>query len=214
MGGRGASSGGSAGGGGSGSGGSVNPLSTTSLISAREDQRTEVDQSLTVFRDVESRYGVRVYDIQLAQLGPKDAGTLAYYSSGDNVAINQAYFDAAKMDKVYDRSVQSGFHPSRGNKSGIEAVTAHELGHKLTQQIGVNNGEGAWAVDKVAGRIVSRAARDAGYKNQAQLRAKISGYGKMNNAEAVAEAFADVYCNGAKASRESRAIINVLNSYF
>lgn len=48
MGGRGASSTGTAGG-----GGTVNPLDTTSLISAREGQRNEVDQSLTVFRDVE-----------------------------------------------------------------------------------------------------------------------------------------------------------------
>ena len=32
-------------------------------------------------------------------------------------------------------------------------------------------------------------------------------------AEALAEAFADVYCNGSKASKESKAIVDVMNSY-
>ena len=42
---------------------------------------------------------------------------------------------------------------------------------------------------------------------------KISGYATRSTKEAIAEAYADVYCNGAKAAKESAAIVNVLNKY-
>jgi len=41
----------------------------------------------------------------------------------------------------------------------------------------------------------------------------VSGYAEENNAECVAEAFADVFCNGKKAKAESRAIVSVLEKY-
>ena len=211
MGGRGSSSSGGAYGG-------LNPanvVSTTSLISAREGSRREVDQTLTVLRDVESRYGVVVEDAEIATLKGAGQRTMAYYDSAGNLAINKSYFDAAKMDAAYDGCVASGFHPSRGNKTGIEAVTAHEMGHRLTDAIGERTGRGRWAIDGVATDIVRQAARNAGYgRNVRQFTRRISGYAGTDHAEAVAEAFADVYCNGARASRESRAIVDVMNSYF
>lgn len=211
MGGRGSSSSGGASGG-------LNPnniVSTTSLISAREGSQREVDQTLTVLRDVEKRYGVVVEDAEIATLKGAGKRVMAYYDAEGNLAINKSYFDAAKMDAAYDGCVASGFHPSRGNKTGIEAVTAHEMGHRLTDAIGEKTGRGKWAIDSVANDVVKQAARNAGYgRNTRQFISKISGYAKQDNAEALAEAFADVYCNGARASRESRAIVDVMNGYF
>lgn len=43
---------------------------------------------------------------------------------------------------------------------------------------------------------------------------KISEYATVSNAEAIAEAFTDVYCNGNKAKSESKAIMSVIDSYF
>lgn len=192
-----------------------NVVSTTSLISAREGSQREVDQTLTVLRDVESKYGVVVEDAKIATLKGAGRSTMAYYDNSGNLAINKSYFDAAKMDAAYDGCVREGFHPSRGNKTGIEAVTAHEMGHRLTDAIGEKTGRGKWAIDAVSNDVVKQAARNAGYgRNTRQFISKISGYAKSSNAEALAEAFADVYCNGARASRESRAIVDIMNSYF
>lgn len=213
MGGRGSSSGGRPRG-----GKGVNPaniVSTTSLVSEREGYRTEVDQVLTVARDVYQQYGI-ASDLEVATLKGKDAlSTMAYYDSNGNLAINKNYFDAKKMNDAYDACVDSGFHPSRGNKSGMEAVTAHEIGHGLTNEIAKKLGVTGQGMDKVSTEIVKQASKKAGYGNAVvKFSSKISGYAKQSNAEAVAEAFADVYCNGGKAKKESKAIVDVLNTYF
>ena len=215
-GGRGSSS---SGGGRFGRGGGVNPaniVSTSSLISARnEGYRNEVDQVLTVAKDIQDQYGVNL-DYDIATLKGKDAqGTLGYYD-GSNLAINKNFLNADKMNKTYDASVESGFHPSRGNKSGLEAVTSHEMGHKLTDEIGKKMGLKGWQLEEVSDRVLKQATTKAGYKKNAtyQLASKISGYAKSNKAEALAEAFADVYCNGSTAKKESKAIVDVMNSYF
>ena len=194
---------------------SADILGVTSLISQREGSREEVDQTMTVLRDVYERYGVDVTDAQLATIGGKGASTMAYYDSFGNLAINTKYFDAAKMDRAYDDCVKSKFHPPRGNKTGIEAVTAHELGHRLTDEVARKQGRGEWQLDAAADDLVKEAAKKSGYGNRTrEFRAKISGYGAQSNAEAVAEAFADVYCNGSKAGKESRALVEALNKYF
>ena len=54
--------------------------------------------------------------------------------------------------------------------------------------------------------------KPVGRSTTKQMRSKISGYGRKNNAEAIAEAFCDVYCNGSKATKESKAIVDSLNS--
>ena len=210
MGGRGASSGGFGGGGISGN----DIVSTTSLISARERYESEVDRTLSVLRDVEKQYGVDVSDVQLATLKGRGVSALAYYDNGGNLAVNKSFFNNEKMDKAMDRSIASGFHPPRGNKSGIEAVAAHEMGHRLTEEAGVRAGLGAWQLDKVSSRIIRDARKESGAKTVSALRKKISGYATSNNAEAVAEAFADVYCNGKKASKASQSVVNALNKYF
>ena len=215
CGGRGSSS---SGGGRFGRGGGLNLaniVSTTSLISARNGgYRDEVDQVLTVARNIQNEYGVNL-DYDIATLKGKDAqGTLGYYD-GSNLAINQNYLNVDKMNKTYDASVESGYHPSRGNKSGLEAVTSHEMGHKLTDEIGKKMGLGSWKLEEASDRVLKEASKKAGYKNATyKLASKVSGYAKSSKAEALAEAFADVYCNGSKASKESKAVVDVMNSYF
>lgn len=212
MGGRGSSSGG---GGGGGASGGLNPadiVSTTSLLSA-SGKRSEIDSVMNAVKSVYDDYGVDLTDIQIATLKGKGMTTLAYYDAQGNLAVNKNFFDSQRMDKAYDMSVESKYHPSRGNKSGLEAVAAHELGHKLTDEAAKKMGLEGWNIDKASNTIVKDARKKLGYKTTADVRSKISGYGSTSNAEAVAEAFADVYCNGKKASKASKAIVDSMNSY-
>jgi len=132
MGGRGSSSsrGGATGG--------LNPsdiVSTTSLISA-PGKSAEINQTLQVLKDISDEYGLTLSDVQLATLKGGGLGVFGYYDSNGNLAINTSYFKSEAMTKAYDRSVEQGYHPPRGNKTGIEAVTAHEMGHALTEKAG------------------------------------------------------------------------------
>ena len=201
-------------GGGGGGAPPPNVISTTSLISERERKREEVDYTLTVLRDVEREYNVILEDVQLAKIKDGRGGsTMAYYDSGGNLAVNEKYFDTATMDSAYDSCVASGFHPSRGNKTGMEAAVAHEMGHRLSDIAARNAGMGNWALDDVSNNIIKAAAKSLGMSH-GNLRSSISGYAQYNNAECVAEAFSDVYCNGNRAKRASRAVVAELKKYF
>ncbi len=202
------------GGQGGSTGGNVNVDKTTSLISERERKKTEVDLTLTVLRDVERQYNVILEDVQIATLkGSSKLTVMAYYDVGGNLAVNETYFDAKKMDMAYDGCVASGFHPSRGSKTGLEAVVAHEMGHRLTDMAGIKAGRGNWQLDSIANNIVKAAAKSL-KMSHGNLRSSISGYATHNNAECVAEAYADVYCNGNKAAAASKAVVAELNKYF
>lgn len=215
MGGRGSSS--SGGGGRFGRGGGIKQSdieNTYSLISARNSgYRKEADQVLTVGRDVYNQYGVAP-NYEVAQLKNGGIGTLAYMDAGGNLAVNRTYFNDKAMNKNYDQSVKDGFHPSRGNKTGLEAVASHEMGHFLTSKVATKLGMSSADFDKASGKILEQAKKKAGYKKAYDMASKISGYATHSKSEAVAEAFADVYCNGGKAKKESHAIVDVLNSYF
>lgn len=97
-----------------------------------------------------------------------------------------------------------GYHPSIGNRTGAEAVAAHEIGHRLgevaAKRAGISEKD-----------IVARAARRAGIKTN-NMAGHISKYARSNYSETIAEAISDVYCNGPKASRASKAISNELKS--
>ena len=113
------------------------------------------------------------------------------------------------MDGAYDDCVKSGFHPGRGNKTAMQAVASHEYGHVLTQKAGAKLG--ILDMDNAAKTIVDRARKTTTHKGSISMAKNISGYAGYSNAECVAEAVADVYCNGRKASAESRAIVKVIN---
>lgn len=213
MGGRGSSSSSSGYGGGTGGVSAADIISTKSLISEREREQALVDETMGVFQAVYDEYGAQVEDIQLAKM-KAGSNALAYYDAGGNIAVNEKFFNKAKMDAAYKHCVESGYHPSNGNKTALQAVVAHELGHKLTADVGAKLGQaGFGSLDSVASKIVGEALGKTKHKTAASLASKISGYAKSNAAETIAEAFADVFCNGKKARSESRAVVSVIDSY-
>ena len=116
------------------------------------------------------------------------------------------------MNDTMDRAAQQGFHPSRGNKSGTEAVALHEGGHALTDYLAQKNGyPGLHAFSE---KVVKDAYKNSGAKGgTSKFAGSISKYAQKNYAETVAEATADWYCNGNKASRASKAIMSELKKY-
>ena len=192
-------------------GGNAQPISTESLLSA-SGKRQEIMQVMDAVKRVSDEYGQTLEDIQIATMGKGGERVMAYYDSGGNLAVNKNYFDSKKMDKAYDECVKMGFHPPRGKKSGLEATAAHELGHKLTDAYAQKMGMGSWQLDKASNQIIKEAKKKLGYKKMSDVSKRISGYGSSSNAEAIAEAFSDVYCNGKRAKKESKAIVSVLDS--
>ena len=198
-------------------GGGINPgdiAETQELLTLRGAKPTEVGDVLNVSKTIADEYGVTVGEFDLATLKGRKAGSAMAYSDGTNIGFNSKYFDAAKMDTAMDNCIAAGWHPGRGNKSGIESVAAHEYGHVLTEIAGRKMGiSGIDSIDQAATRIVTEARKLTSHRGVVQLARAISGYATTTNAEAVAEAFADVYCNGRNARFESRAIINTLKKY-
>lgn len=194
--------------GGGGATARVNPRKLESLLSASGKAR-EIGETMNAVKRIADRYGVKLTDIQLATLN-RNANAMAYYDSNGNLAVNKSFFDSDKMNGAYDDGTKMKWHPSRGNRSGLEATAAHEVGHALNHAAA----GGDWGkMHKMAGDIVGQAAKRLGYKDKKSFQEKISGYAATSAAEAIAEAFSDVYCNGMKSKRESRAIVSVLNQY-
>ena len=185
-------------------------LSTSNLlIDTKLDDVTRKEVTKTL-KDFQDEYGLSYENTRIAKLKPK-SNALAYYD-GDGIAINAKYLNSKKMNDAYQRCVESGFHPKSGSKTGMEAVVAHELGHALTDMAGAKMGVKG-GIDASSKAIVNEARKATKHRGVVQMASKISGYARSSNAEAIAEAVADVYCNGKKARSESRAIVNVMNKY-
>lgn len=182
---------------------------TSSLISEREGKQALVDATLATLKDFRDEYGAEVGDLVVATITGKGASTMAY-SDGENIGVNKSYF-SDRMETAYADCVKSGFHPSNGNKTALQAVVAHEMGHNLTAIVGQKLG--TTIMDSAADRIVREARQATGHRGVVQMASRISKYATYSNAEAVAEAVADIYCNGSRAKAESRAIVNVINKY-
>lgn len=196
---------------GGGGGGGLNPndiIGTTNLLIDTDLDAVTREQVTRVLKDFQKEFGLNYNNTRIAKLKDK-ANALAYYD-GDGIAINSKYLDSKKMDDVYKKCVESGFHPPSGKKSGMEAVVSHELGHSLNDMVGAKMG---LSLDASATRIVTEARKQTKHRGVVQMASKISGYAKYSNAEAIAEAISDVYCNGKKARAESIAISNVVRSY-
>lgn len=196
-----------------GGGTGLNPgdiISTRDMLSESGVNQALVNDTLQVFKDFNDEYGYQVEQIQLAKLKPK-ANALAYYDWEGNIAVNEKFFNDKAMDDAYKRCIESGFHPSNGNKTTMQAVVSHEIGHGLTAEVGKKLGIND--LDATATVIVKEARKQTKHKGVVQMASKISGYATHSNAEAVAEAMSDVYCNGKKARAESRAIVNVMDKY-
>ena len=191
--------------------GGVNPndiKGTTNLLidtDLDEITRGEVTRTLKDFQD---KYGLEYSNTRTANM-KRGTGVLAYYD-GAGIAINSTFLNSKKMNEAYQKCVESGFHPSSGSKTGMEAVVSHELGHAVNGIIADRMGI---SLDASADRIVNEAMKNTKHKTVSTFQSKISGYAKQNYAETVAEAMADCYCNGKKARSESKAIQKVVDKY-
>lgn len=196
---------------GGGGHGSVNVLSEEDVWSYRHNANNApfVDSINEAVRTIEEDFAGAMADVtsvNAATLGGKDKySVLGFYSVGDrSVSINTQFTDIDAMNAVMGQT--RGYHPPRGSKNGVEAVTLHEMGHALTYTIGQKLG--ATGFDDAAKRIVHNAYKASGAKGGSHAFAgTISKYAQHNYAETIAEAVADWYCNGSKAAAASKAIM-------
>ena len=182
------------------------------MLSERSKRVTETDDVLSVGRRMTGLYGGEsaVNQFQIAKVS---GGTMAYYDADGNLALNEKYMNSEGMNRAYDAAVKNGFHPSRGGKSGIEAVAAHEYGHALTDLAAQRMGLGGFGgIEETSRQIVERARKKTRQKTNLNFAKRISGYAQYNFAECVAESVSDWYCNGGRAKKESRAVMAVLNN--
>ena len=146
----------------------------------------------------EREYGDAVKMLNL-RVGTFSNPTILGAYGGDTLYMNQKYVRNKNLTAAMQAGAQSGFHPGIGNKTGAEAVAAHEIGHRL--------GEIASKKAGISERdIVDRAAKKIGIKT-ANMAGHISKYARSNYGETIAEASADVFCNGKRASKASIAIM-------
>lgn len=146
----------------------------------------------------EQEYGSAVKDIKLSVGTFDKPGVLGAYGN-DRLIMNQKYVKNANLTEAMKASSEDGFHPSIGNKTGAEAVAAHEIGHRLgevaAKKAGISERE-----------IVARAGKTVNIKTE-NMAGHISRYARSNYGETIAEASSDVFCNGSKASKASKAIM-------
>lgn len=149
----------------------------------------------------EREYGSAVKNINLSVGTFNQRGVLGAYGN-DTLIMNERYVKNANLTDAMKNT--DGFHPSIGNKTGAEAVAAHEIGHRLgevaSKKAGISQRE-----------IVARAAKNVNIKTE-NMAGHISKYARSNYGETIAEASADVYCNGSKASKASKAIMAEVKS--
>lgn len=202
FGGRGASSGGGAG----PYGGGMEGSDTTTTVKSQHPLTDEISKGGGSFaneimdtRDAfEREYGSAVKNMKLSVGTFSKAGVLGAYG-GDTLIMNEKYVKNANLTKAMQEGAKTGFHPSIGNKTGAEAVAAHEIGHRLgeiaSKKAGISERE-----------IVARAGKAVNIKTE-NMAGHISKYARSNYGETIAEASSDVFCNGNKASKASKAIM-------
>lgn len=199
---------------GNGDGGGSPATDVKSLLSQRERKQAEVDGVLEMMRTVSEEYNaITVNEVATGKLGNAVLGQYEQSAFGGSetgiVVLSNSIFDNNKSNEVYDRCVDTRYHPSRGDKSGLEAVASHEFGHMIVHQYADLNNMGG---DELAGRIVDKASREL--KTSARSMAeRISRYATKSNHECIAEAVADVHCNGENAKSESKTVVKWLKSY-
>lgn len=151
------------------------------------------------FRDVATQ-------LQKTFVAETTGAVLAFYGRADGMAINEMYLDADKMNNAYDREIKKGFHPSRGDKSGVFATMSHELGHAVSDKIAQQKG---MTLDNYCKNVMLEVTKKLKV-NATNVAKGISGYAGHSDAECIAEAVSDVRCNGSKASKYSTEIYNIL----
>jgi len=148
---------------------------------------------------MEAEYGSAVTDMKLYTATFGDPTVLGAYGD-DTLYMASKYVKNKNLTEAMKNAEKSGFHPSIGSKTGAEAVASHEIGHRLgekaAKKAGISEKD---IVAKAAGKVNIKTENMAGH---------ISKYARSNYGETIAEASADVFCNGKKASKASIAIMN------
>jgi len=147
----------------------------------------------------EREYGDAVKKMNLHVGTFSDPSVLGAYN-GDTLYMAEKNVNNPNLTASMQAAAKSGFHPGIGNKTGAEAVSAHEIGHRLgevaAQKAGISEKD-----------IVARAAKRVRIKTE-NMAGHISQYARSNYGETIAEASSDVFCNGKNASKASIAIMN------
>lgn len=155
-------------------------------------------------------------------------GEFANATFSGNITLANHYFSKtdSDLDRSYDRSLRSGFHPAGTTKYDI---ASHEAGHVLESALiqkyvyQTHSGYAArlqssydWNKCTYASKVVSEACRDVkripagkGMKNADIIR-NVSGYAIKNRSETLAECVADYSANGTRAKPLSVAVWNIL----
>lgn len=193
------------------------------IWSYRHNKKNEVfvdnvNQTLREMGETFTELNSVINDVYIAKMSGKNSrSVMAFWGLNGELGINKHFGNVDKMAKSYANDVKQGWHPSNGNKTAEQAVIAHELGHSLTTL--AQQKTGAKSFDDVAHRIMkdsqkilNKQAGKRKYQGTKKIANAISGYAKENNAECIAEATADVYCNGKKAKTESKAIVKALKN--
>ena len=147
---------------------------------------------------MEREYGSAVKELNLHTAKFNSPSILGAYGQ-NTLYMNDRYIKNPNLTEAMKEAEKTGFHPKIGKRTGAEAVTAHEIGHKLgetaAQRAGISERQ-----------IVERAAKKLGIKTE-NMGGHISSYARYNYSETIAEASSDVYCNGNRANKVSRAIM-------
>lgn len=186
----------------------------------KKSQEYAADQIINATRDMQDEYGVMDSVTSVTVANMSKGNVLAFYDPQENkVVFNRKFTDVPTIQQSYEDCVAKKYHPPLGKRTPIEATTAHELGHAIADKINDARRAGGYSKIDANSEIVINAFRKL-YPNKAhtyqevidmpKARKGISGYALKNYHETIAEAVADVYCNGGKAKKFSKAIVEEL----
>ena len=119
-------------------GGGMQGINTTTSVRSSHPLTDEISRGGGLFandimntRDAfEREYGDAVKMMKLHVGTFSKEGVLGAYG-GDTLYMNEKYVKNVNLTSAMQKGAESGFHPSIGNKTGAEAVAAHEIGHRL-----------------------------------------------------------------------------------
>lgn len=181
--------------------------------------------TLQAFAGIESMF--RLYPDfkdQITNIGISSHGIMN--CSGKIINFNPAYFsDNKKLQETCSKMSEMGWWPKNSSPA---SVATHEMGHAINWNLITKNPSYEYDFERVidwndqttAKKIVSEACKKTkktefgkGKKNS-ELRNLQSKYGATKPAEAIAEAFADLYANESNANPLSKAIVDEINLLF
>ena len=173
----------------------------TVIVDLRGSVQTAREHAEGVLRAVERNPEIEIVSVRT---GPSffegapvyaevDRGNIIFNEYWSTVERRQAYLEALAAD------ARSGWRVGGGSPV---AIAVHEAGHLLDLH----------DLTRELDELLDAAARRMGVPRDRLVPTTISGYAESDRAELVAEAYADVVMNGARASDLSRDIVRLVES--